>query len=328
MARGDLSGKILKLFREQPAGFVSGALLSRELGVTRAAIWKQVERLRQRGYQIEAVSSKGYQLLETPDLFVADELAADLGNTRIGRQLVCFEDTDSTNVQARRLAEDGCADGTVVIADRQTAGRGRLGRGWVSPAGVNFYGSIVLRPPIPAVEASQLTFLSAVATREAIAACGALLPTMKWPNDILLLGRKVAGLLNELDAETERVNFVILGIGVNLNMTADQFPADLRYPATSVLLETGTPVLRLTFARRLLQRLDHWYQHYLQDGFEPVLRAWEEGCDLVGSEVEVDCRGILRRGTVTGLDSDGALLLRTAASPRERILAGDVRRLS
>lgn len=318
---------ILKILRQHPGGFISGGELSQALGVSRTAVWKQMELLRERGYIIEAVTSRGYRLLESPDLLLPAEIAGGPDQGVIGREVLYLETTDSTNVRAQELGEAGAVEGTVVIADRQTAGKGRLGRQWVSPPGVNFYASVLLRPPIPPTAASQLTFLSAVAVARAIEESSGLQPRVKWPNDILLAGRKVAGLLNELSAETERIHYVILGIGVNLNMRSDQFPSDLRYPATSVALEKGMPVSRTAFARALFRHLDELYRVYLAEGFGTVLRAWESFFDLQGREVEVDMQPTRRRGTIVGLDAEGALLLRVEGGGTERVLAGDVRPL-
>ena len=316
---------ILQLFHSRGREFVSGAELSNLLGVSRTAVWKQIGALRELGYAIEAVPSRGYRLLTTPDTLIAAELQAGLETRVIGREIVFLASTDSTNLRAVELAEQGAADGTVVIAEEQTQGKGRLGRRWASPPGVNLYLSVLLRPPILPWDAPQLTFLSAVAVARAIAAEPGLQPEVKWPNDLLLGGRKVAGLLSEMRSETEGIHHVVLGIGVNLNMTAGQFPAELRYPATSLRLETGHPVSRRDFARRLLRQLDRLYAEYLEAGFEPVRRAWEGFFHLAGREVEVDCQQRILRGTVTGIAEDGALLLRDAAGHCERILAGDVR---
>ena len=318
---------ILNLFHSRGSAFVSGAELSAALGVSRTAVWKQIGALRELGYAIEAVPSRGYRLLSTPDTLIAAELQAGLETRVIGREIVFLERTDSTNLRAAELAEAGGAEGTVVIAEEQTAGKGRLGRRWSSPPGVNLYLSVLLRPPVLPWDAPQLTFLSAVAVARSVAEERGLQPEVKWPNDVLLRGCKVAGLLNEMRAETEGIHHVILGIGVNLNMTAEQFPADLRYPATSLRIERGERVSRRDFARRLLRHLDALYAEYLAEGFEPVREAWEGFFRLVGREVEVDCQQRLLRGTVRGIDTDGALLL-DAGGGRERILAGDVRPLA
>jgi BirA family biotin operon repressor/biotin-[acetyl-CoA-carboxylase] ligase len=317
---------ILRLFREAGSGFVSGELVSRELQVSRTAVWKHINGLRDAGYVVEAIPSRGYHLLSSPDILSVEEVREKLNTTRIGRQLVCLPETTSTNADAFHLAEAGAEDGTTVIADAQNGGKGRRGRVWSSPSGVNLYCSVVLRPAIMPHEAPQLTFLSAVAVARAIAQTTALVPEIKWPNDVLISGRKVAGLLNEMSAETDRVNFVILGIGVNLNMTLAQFPADVRTPATSLLLEQGLPVNRAQFAARMLGELDRLYTDFLHHGFGPVRDEWQQRCNANGREVvvsEADVETV--RGMFHGIDGDGALLLRFPDGTVERILSGDVR---
>lgn len=315
---------ILELFRVAGDGFVSGARISRTLGVSRTAVWKKIEQLRLLGYAIEAVPSKGYRLQGSPDLLLPAEVSNALGTRHIGRQVIYFAQTDSTNLRAHELGKSGAPEGTVVLADSQTAGKGRLGRRWSSPAGVNLYASVLVRPPVAPRHASQLTFLSAAAVARTVAETASLPVSVKWPNDVLVAGRKIAGLLNELDAETERIHYLVLGIGVNLNMTADQFPEDLRYPATSMLLATGRSVSRIDFTRCLLRHLDDLYELYLTQGFVPVLEAWMSYFDLIGRAVEVDYHDRRVVGTVAGLDDDGALLLVLGDGSRERVLAGDV----
>jgi BirA family biotin operon repressor/biotin-[acetyl-CoA-carboxylase] ligase len=317
---------ILRLFREAGSGFVSGELVSRELRVSRTAVWKHINGLRDAGYIVEAIPSRGYHLLSSPDILSVEEIQEKLNATRIGRQLVCLPETTSTNADAFHLAEAGAEEGTTVIADAQIGGKGRRGRVWSSPSGVNLYCSVVLRPAIMPHEAPQLTFLSAVAVARAIAQATALEPEIKWPNDVLISGRKVAGLLNEMSAETDRVNFVILGIGVNLNMTPAQFPAEVRTPATSLLLEQGLPVNRAQFAARMLGELDRLYTDFLHHGFGPVRDEWQQRCNANGREVVVSEAGVETvRGLFHGIDGDGALLLRFPDGTLERILSGDVR---
>jgi BirA family biotin operon repressor/biotin-[acetyl-CoA-carboxylase] ligase len=316
---------ILSLFRQTPDGFVSGERISDELGVSRTAVWKHIRNLRQVGYQIEAIPSRGYQLQQSPDVLMPEAIQSGLECQLVGSRIISLDEADSTNLQACRLGDEGADDGLVVIADRQSSGKGRMGRQWESPGGVNLYASILLRPPVLPFEAPKLTFLSAVAVCRAIKNCTGLQPTVKWPNDILLNGDKVAGLLNEMSSETDQVHYVVLGIGVNLNMNAEQFPDDLRYPATSLAIATGKAVSRLAFTRSLLQELDALYQIYLEQGSVPIFAAWTELCDLTGKEVQVDCNHLLIEGTMVGLGDDGALLVRTSAGKIESIYAGDVR---
>lgn len=323
MPRRTAAADLLKLLRD--AGIVSGELLSRELGVSRTAIWKQIAGLRSAGYRIDAVPSQGYRLAGEPDLLNESCVRDALGSTcLIGRRIVCCGETGSTNADAFLLAEQGAEEGTVLLAERQLAGKGRLGRRWESPAGVNLYCSVVLRPELPPYEAPQLTFLSAVAVARAIKITTGLQPAIKWPNDLLINGRKVAGLLNEMNAETDRVGFVILGIGVNLNMRADQFPPDLRTPATSLLLESGAPVSRQLFVVQLLRELDQEYRRFQQEGFGPVREEWARYCNAFGHEVQVEVGGTTLQGPFMGVDHDGALLMKLSDGRVERILSGDV----
>jgi BirA family transcriptional regulator, biotin operon repressor / biotin---[acetyl-CoA-carboxylase] ligase len=315
---------ILNLLKES-GGYLSGGGLSKTLGVSRTAVWKQIVGLRGAGYQIEAVPSLGYRLVNRPDILSEAEIRAVMQNGLIGSRLVIEQETVSTNIDAFRLAEAGAQEGTVVIADRQTSGKGRLGRQWVSPGGVNLYCSVVLRPPLMPYEAPQLTFLSAVAVAKAIEITTDLKPTIKWPNDILLDGSKVAGLLNEMSAETDRVGFVILGIGVNLNMSQEQFPDDLRHPATSVAIRRGSPVARIRFVAVLLAELDRAYTDFLAGGFKVLREEWERRCNAYGRQVQVDMGSSRLEGAFAGIDQDGAMLVRLPDGRQERILSGDVR---
>ena len=319
------SSDILRLFRSE-TGFVSGEAISRELGVSRTAVWKHISALRKAGYRIEAFPSRGYRLISAPDILDAQEITTALDSACIGRRLECLLQTNSTNADAMRLAEAGAAEGTAVIADAQTAGKGRRGRVWSSPPGVNLYCSIVLRPPILPHEAPQLTFLSAVAVAQAIEQNSTCRPTIKWPNDVLIDGKKIAGLLNEMSAETDGINCVVLGIGVNLNMTADQFPTDLRSPATSILLESGVRVVRSRFTASLLNALDRLYTDFLATGFGPVREEWQRRCNAAGRRMVMSEGGIDRvSGLFAGIDADGSLLLKSDEGVIERIVSGDVR---
>ncbi|MDD2309999.1 MAG: biotin--[acetyl-CoA-carboxylase] ligase [Desulfuromonadaceae bacterium] len=319
------AGTILSLFRTEE-GYISGGHLSRELGVSRSAVWKHMSALRKDGYCIEAVPSRGYRLLSSPDIINPHELRARLKDSRVGSRLEFSKLTESTNADAFRLAEAGAAEGTVVLADSQTGGKGRRGRVWSSPAGVNLYCSVILRPSIMPQEAPQLTFLSAVAAARAIELTTKLIPEIKWPNDLLISGKKVAGLLNEMSAETDGINFVILGIGVNLNMTAGQFPEDLRHPATSLLLESGVHVDRSLFAAAMLNELERLYADFLEHGFGPVREEWQHRCNATGHRVLVNDSGTeCTGGRFIGIDSDGAMLLRSDDGKLHRITCGDVR---
>jgi len=250
---------------------------------------------------------------------------AGLSETRrVGRSVIYLPATDSTNLQARRLAEKGAAEGTVVIAEEQTGGRGRMGRSWVSPPGVNLYLSVVLRPSIGPSRAAQITLLSSLAVAEAIERCCNLAASVKWPNDVLLGGKKVAGLLGEIAATMTGIQFIVLGIGLNVNMGWEHFPERLLYPATSIAIEKGKKTPRLPLAVDLLGRLDFYYGIFLKEGFASIQNRWQERCAMMGRLIEVDCGSGILRGEAIALDEEGALLLRLANGRMERLLSGDV----
>lgn len=300
----------------------SGEEIAGELGVTRAAVWKAVERLRRQGYAIDAAAGRGYRLAGTTDRLLPGEIRPAVEPRRLRGPVVHRDVVDSTNRLAIDLARDGAEEGTAVVAEEQTAGRGRLGRTWESPPRLNLYLSVVLRPPMPPVDVPLLALVAAVAVAEAIAAETGLRAEIKWPNDVLLGGRKAAGILTELEAEADRVRFVVLGIGVNLNAGRDDLPPELRDKATSLARECGRPVDRAGFTARLLERLDADYDELLAAGFTGLRRRYEERHALTGRWVAVE--GARRiEGEVRGIDADGALLVETTAGV-ERVLSGEV----
>jgi len=320
----DIRREVLRLFHERPDEFISGAEISQRLGVSRTAVWKHIRQLREAGYAIEAVTSRGYRLEASPDLLLAAEIQAGLRTERIGRTMHCFPLTDSTNLRASEAAEQGAPDGTVLIAEEQSSGKGRLGRRWSSPAGVNLYASLLLRPPIVPWCAPQLTFVAALAVVEAIERVGGVKAAVKWPNDVLIAGRKIAGVLSEMRAESDRVHYVILGVGVNLNMRREQFPDDLRYPATSLLLERGEGVSRSAFVRCFLERFEYYYQMFLAEGFDAIRPTWDAHCAMLGERVRVEQEPQALTGLAIGLDADGSLLVRDDDGRLHNIYAGDV----
>lgn len=252
-----------------------------------------------------------------------DDLRGARAAARIGRHLHYFESVDSTNTVAHQLARGGAADGTAVIAETQTKGRGRLGRTWVSPPYRNLYLSVILRPGLPVAEAPPIGLVAGLAVAETV---GEWTPevAIKWPNDVLVAGRKVAGILLEMEAEDGRVRFVILGIGVNLNSVADDFPPDLRDKAIGLGTAVGTPVDRGGFAARLLSRLETRYEDFLREGFAAIQPLWEGLSCLTGRSVRIGEGGERHAGIVTGIGADGTLRLRDTAGQEIRVVAGDV----
>jgi BirA family biotin operon repressor/biotin-[acetyl-CoA-carboxylase] ligase len=317
--------RILLALRRTANGFVSGADLSQHLGITRAAIWARIEELRSLGYDIAASPHQGYQLLGVPDVLHADDLLSLVhGSKVVGRDIRVFEQTNSTNDVAEKLARDGVKEGVVVFAESQTRGRGRLGRKWISPPRKGLWFSVLLRPDLRPQAATQLTVAAATALLRAIRDQTGLTPEIKWPNDILIKGRKVAGVLTELSAELDHVKHLILGIGVDVNLTASEFPVELRKVATSLKLEAGRHIHRAELAAAILRELDRDYEHVCDHRFQMIADQWEQHCATLGRRVSIQIGERVLQGHAEALDEDGALLLRTQHGRLERIIGGDV----
>jgi BirA family biotin operon repressor/biotin-[acetyl-CoA-carboxylase] ligase len=254
-----------------------------------------------------------------------DEIQGALGTKRLGTRFHYFQEIDSTNSYARRLADAGVPEGEVVIAERQSEGRGRLGRSWVSPPFSNLYCSLVLRPALAPAHAPQITLMAAVALADTIASFVAdRRPAIKWPNDILIDGKKLAGILTESACDAKRIEFVILGMGVNLNFPRERMPETIRDRATSLTEVTGKTLSRELFVRRLIQDLDRCYGILGDLGFAAIAPRWEAYFALRGRRVRVEMVGEAINGTATGIDGDGALLLEAEDGVLHRVLAGDV----
>lgn len=312
--------RILESLR-RARGPVSGEALAAAIGMSRAAIFKHVETLRARGYVIEAQHAQGYVLAGEPDRLDATELGRRLRGT--WRDVEWRAEIDSTQRLARDLARDGAVEGTIVVAESQTAGRGRLGRTWHSPPGKNLYCSIVLRPALPPSTVPQLALVAGLSVARAIETLG-LRPAIKWPNDVQLDGRKVSGIITEMDAELERVHSVVLGIGVNVNATAEDFPSYLRDVATSLAIAAGGPVDRLRFTASMLEALEADHRRFVAGGFAALRAEWERRSALAGRAVTVRTADTEVAGTVAGVDDDGALRLVDAGGTVRRVIAGEV----
>jgi BirA family transcriptional regulator, biotin operon repressor / biotin---[acetyl-CoA-carboxylase] ligase len=317
--------QLLSVLRGAEDGFTTGAELARQLGLASAVVSGRIKELRKLGYEIEASPHLGYRLVGSPDALHAEDLLARLPKKRIvGRDIQVFQETASTNDVVEKLARDGVKEGVVVFAESQTKGRGRLGRKWVSPAKKGLWFSVLLRPPIRPIEATQLTVAAATALARAIQKQTNVSPDIKWPNDLLLRGRKVAGILTELNAEVDRVKHIILGIGLDVNQTASDFPAEVRKLATSLKLECGRAFDRAELAAAILQELDRDYARVCAGEFAAVADEWESRCTTIGQNVTVLMGDRRIRGRAESLDDDGSLLVRTEHGRLERIIGGDV----
>ena len=308
---------------ETAKDYVSGECLSRKLGLSRTAVWKRVQVLRGMGYEIGARPHRGYILTQKPELLMPLEIGR-LKTCGIAKDIRSFKEVASTNELAYKMALEGASEGVVVISETQTQGRGRMRRRWVSPPGRNIYLSLILRPRITPRLAPLLTYVGAVSTAEALDKGFALDVSLKWPNDVLVRSKKLAGLLNEVKAETDRVDFIVLGFGINVNMEKEDFPEDLRQKATSVMIELGRKVSRVEVIQCLLESIETWYDVFLLHGADPVIRQWESLARIRGTSIEVRSFDDTCRGVVEGVDRDGALMLRQEKDRIIRLVAGDV----
>lgn len=324
----DTKQKLFKYLKTAPQQWVSGQQISDRLGITRAAIWKHIKTLKEQGHTILAAPRKGYRLEKAADLLSADDIRACLNTRIMGRdEIICLAQTDSTNSQAKRLAAEGAAEGTVVVAESQTSGRGRRGRSWFSPAGRSIYASIILRPPLPPAQAPQITLMTAVAVARGLLEATGLTATIKWPNDILIADKKIAGILTEITTEMDAVDYAVVGLGVNVNTTAADLPSEIRSIATSVRIESGSRYSRTDLLCSLLQHFESCYETLQRDGFKPIMAQWREMSDIIGRPVNVDVLDVRHTGIVEAVDDDGVLILKDDNGQRHRIFSGDVTRV-
>ena len=315
---------VLAALKKQEGNLVSGAELARKLGVSRAAVWKHVSQLRDVGYGIDTVTFKGYRLVSRPDLMLSSEIKSGLKTERFGKEVYAFTETSSTSDVASALARGGAAEGTVVVADRQTKGRGRMGRSWESVPGVGIWMSVVLRPHIPPMDVPRITITSAVAVSELLKEEIGLEAPIEWPNDIVVNGKKICGILTEMVAEQDRVRSVILGIGLNVNHADKDFSPELRGNATSMCIEGGIRYDRTALLQRLLERLERLYDMSLEGGFNEIVARWSANSYTLGRRVRCTADGRPVEGIAASLASDGALVVRTDDGAVKQITCGDV----
>ena len=317
--------QILYALRQSTGDPVSGAELAQRLGVSRAAIWSRIEDLRKLGYGIEAKPHQGYRLVSTPDAVYADDIMARLSADRIvGRDIRVFKSTSSTNDIVEKLAIDGAGEGVVVFADTQTKGRGRLGRKWISTSGLGLYFSLLLRPDIAPMESTQYTLATATAIRRAIEKTSGLAADIKWPNDLLAGGRKLVGVLTELRADPDRVKYLLIGIGINVNHKFEDMDPEVRDLATSICIQTNKETNRADLAVSVLQELEADYKRLRTGRFNEVSEEWERYCTTVGSNVTIRMGARQISGFAEALDDEGCLLVRAEHGRLEKIIGGDV----
>lgn len=319
-----MNQQLLDWFREHPGQYISGEELSRRLQITRTAVWKQINVLRAKGYAFDAVPKLGYRLVAQPTRLDEAALLSKLASGTFGNRLRILEKTESTQNEAAAWAKEGVPEGAVVLAEEQTGGRGRQRHVWHSPAGKGVWMSIVLRPRIPLPYTPHLTLLGAVAMFRAMTKLTSAPLGIKWPNDILADGKKVAGILLESAAEDERLLYVIAGIGISVNLDEADFPQELQKRATSLKAVTGQEVDRASLVAACLQELEQLYRLYEEEGFAPIGTLWEAQSITLGRQVTIQTPQGPLQGIAEGLDESGALLLRDKTGTVQKVFSGDV----
>jgi len=304
------------------ADAVSGEYLAARLGLSRTAVWKRVHRLKAQGYVIEGSPRRGYRLLAAPDKLLPAEVLPGLQTRRLRGPVHYFETLDSTNNLAKELAAQGAPEGALVAAEAQTGGRGRLGREWDSPPGVGLYVSLVLRPLLPPQELPQITLTTAVAVARAVRRAAGVALGIKWPNDLILNGKKLGGVLTEMESESDRIRHVVVGLGLNVNNPA--FAGDLAATATSLALATGRGFSRVHLLKAWLEEFDGLYDRFLHQGFADILEEWKGLTVTLGKPVTVRQGPRKISGLALDVAPDGALLLGTAGGEIVRVISGEI----
>ncbi len=302
---------------------VSGESMARELNVSRTAVWKGITRLKEQGFHIEARPGVGYVVTGHPDKLLPELIQADLNTEIVGSRVLCFDVIDSTNSRAKSLATEGMEDGAVLTAEEQTMGKGRIDRAWVSPPGENLLFSVVLRPRLLPAQVFRLNMVSSVALVEAIEEVTPLTPLIKWPNDIYINNRKLAGMLTEFSGAADGIEYAIVGIGLNVNFDPSIHP-EIGQPATSIRRELEKPVSRLELLRAILKRMDHHYLLLRQGQDAPLRDLWNSRSMVIGKEVTVTSFNQVEHGMALSVDEDGALIIRNEQGDRKRVICGDV----
>ncbi len=293
------------------------------MGVSRTAVWKVMNQLKDEGYIIEAIQNKGYRILEYPDILSKSEIASRLQTSWAGREIRFYEEISSTNIEAKKLAEEGEPHGTLVVADKQNAGRGRRGKTWESPAGSSVYMTILLRPEFPPDKASMLTLLMALSVRNAVADVSGMEVQIKWPNDIVLHGKKICGILTEMSAELDYIHYVVIGVGINVNQKT--FPEEIHVTATSLFMESEKKYVRAALIERSMYYFEQYYDQFLEiQNLEGIWSEYNKYLINIEKRVRVlDPKGEFE-GIAVGINNLGELLVKKDDNEVTEVYAGEV----
>jgi BirA family transcriptional regulator, biotin operon repressor / biotin---[acetyl-CoA-carboxylase] ligase len=315
--------KLIHLLAQNATVVVPGPKIAAEIGISRSTVWDWIEKLRELGVEIKGLPATGYQLARLPDLLVPSVLRPELSEGKIGHKIVHFFRIDSTNTVALRMASDGAHHGTVVLAEEQTAGRGRFGRAWYSEKSSGIYVSIILRPPLAPSAAPVLTLMAGVAAQAAIDRATSLATDIRWPNDLLLNGRKLCGILTEMNAEVDRLHAVVIGIGINVNH--QEIPDELRSIATSLRIEGGKVYSRAQILAALLREMEQHYELLLREGNQAIIQRWTAVSSYAqGKRIRVLTGNGEFQAVTAGLEPNGALRVRRDDGREEPLVAGEI----
>lgn len=297
-----LKQQILDILKSSDS-YVSGEQISNELGISRAAVWKHIKALRENGCEIQSVTNRGYRLVSSPDMITESGIQEGLNTEFIGRNIFYYDETDTTNERAK--TNSSAPDGSIFIAEVQTHGKGSCGKSWTSPKGTGIWHSILLKPDISPMEVSQITLVAGLAVCKAIG----LNSKIKWPNDIVIGSKKICGILTEMSAEINMVNYVVCGIGVNVNM--ESFGSEIAHRATSMYIESGKKYCRNEIIAELFNTFEHYYKEFLEGGLDAILDEYKENCVTLNKEVSVIFKKETVRGKAIDVDNSGALVVET-----------------
>lgn len=314
--------EILKALKNSDT-YLSGEQLSQKFGVSRTAIWKYIKQLREEGYEIESITRRGYRLLQTADRITASEILSRNQASWVGKSIEYFEVTDSTNQRIYDFAEKGREEGLLAVAEEQTGGKGRRGRSWVSPPGTGIWMSLLLRPKVEPQKASMVTIVAALAMTKAMEKITGMEIRIKWPNDVVLNGKKVCGILTEMSAELEEIHYIIVGIGINAN--TESFPEDIQDRATSIYLESGKKVERAAFIAEFCVQFEQYYERFLEMGNLAFLKEeYESYLINIGREVKIIKKKEERVRKALGINELGELIVAKSDGTTEIIFSGEV----
>lgn len=316
-----MKAAILKILRET-GDYVSGQEICEKLGVSRTAVWKVIRQLQEEGYQVDAARSRGYRIIAGPDVMTAEEVESLLDTEWAGKPVVYYPETDSTNIRIRHLGDEGAPHGTLAVADRQTAGRGRRGRTWESPGGSCIYMSILLRPDLAPEKAPMLTLVMACGVAEGIMDCADVKVQIKWPNDIIVSGKKLAGILTEMSTQVDYINHVTVGVGINVNV--QNFPEEIQ-TATSLLSETGTQTKRAPVIAAVMKHFEENYKIFMQtEDMSGLMKKYSSLLVNQDREVLILEKDAEYKAYAEGINQKGELVVRREDGTVENICAGEV----